>query len=66
MYQQLLKGRGENYSKEEILDVYKYVISENKKYERMYEKDKYEDYLDKIRDTDVFEKYDFIPNQTEK
>lgn len=66
MYQQLLKGRGENYSKEEILDVYKYVISENEKYERMYEKDKYEDYLDKIRDTDVFEKYDFIPNQTEK
>lgn len=60
MYQQLLKGKGDNYTKTEILDIYNYVVSENKKYERMYEKNKYEDYLDKIRDTDIFKKYDFI------
>ena len=66
MYQQLLKGNGKNYTKETIIEIYNYVISENKKYERMYEKNQYEDYLDKIRDTDVFEKYDFIPKETEK
>jgi len=60
MYQQLLKGGGENYTEKEIIDIYNYVISENKKYERMYEKSKYEKYLDKIRDTDIFDKYDFI------
>ena len=26
----------------------------------MYEKSKCEDYLDKIRNTDIFDKYDFI------
>lgn len=60
MYQQLLKGGGENYTEKEIINIYNYVISENKKYERMYEKSKYEEYLDKIRDTDIFDKYDFI------
>lgn len=60
MYQQLLKGCGEKYTKGEILDIYNYVISENKKYELMYEKNKCEDYLDKIRDTDIFNKYEFL------
>ena len=32
------------------------------KMKSMYDKNQYEGYLDKIRDTDVFEKYDFIPN----
>lgn len=63
MYQQLLKRRGENYTEKEIIDIYNYVISENKKYERMYEKNGYEEYLDKIRDTDVFDKYDFIKSK---
>lgn len=66
MYQQLLKGKGEKYTKSDIIEIYNYVISENEKYERMYEKDKYEECLDKIRDTDIFEKYDFISNKTEK
>lgn len=57
MYQQLLKGRGEKYTENEILEIYNYVIEENQKYERMYEKNKCEDYLDKIRDTDIFDKY---------
>lgn len=60
MYQQILKGNGEKYSREEIVEIYSYVISENEKYERMYEKDKYEGHLDKIRDTDIFNKYDFL------
>ena len=60
MYQQILKGNGEKYSREEIVEIYSYVISENEKYERMYEKDKYEGHLDKIRDTDIFDKYDFL------
>ena len=60
MYQQLLKGRGEKYTENEILEIYNYVIEENQKYERMYEKNKCEDYLDKIRDTDIFDKYEFL------
>ena len=59
-YQQLLKGKGENYSKSEILSIYHYVLSENKKYEKLYEKNNYDEYLEKIRSVDVFEKYDFI------
>ena len=60
MYQQLLKGRGKKYTNEQIREIYDYVINENKKYENMYEKDKCEDYLDKIRDIDIFEKYEFL------
>ena len=60
MYLQLKKGKGEKYTEREILDIYHYVLEENKKYERMYEKNKYEDYLDKVRDIDIFQKYEFI------
>lgn len=60
MYQQLLKGRGKKYTNEQIKEIYDYVINENKKYEALYEKDKYEDYLDKIRDVEIFDKYVFL------
>lgn len=60
MYQQLLKGRGTDYTNGEVLDVYNYVISENKKYERLYEKKGYEEYLEKIRDTEIFKQFNFI------
>ena len=63
MYQQLLKGRGEKYTECEIKEIYKYVIEENQKYERMYEKNKCEDYLDKIRNTDIFDKYEFLKRE---
>lgn len=63
MYLQLLKGRGEKYSNREILDIYKYVLEENKKYERMYDKEKNENYLDKIRDIEIFSKYDFLKGE---
>ncbi len=60
MYQQLQKGGGKNYTEQEITDIYNYVKKENKKYERMYAKNGYEEYLDKIRDTDIFDKFEFI------
>lgn len=60
MYQQLLKGRGTDYTNGEVLDIYNYVISENKKYECLYEKKGYEEYLDKIRDTEIFKQFNFI------
>lgn len=60
MYQQLLKGGGDKYSNEEITNIYHYIISENKKYERMYNKNGYEEYLNKIRDVNIFKKYNFI------
>lgn len=63
MYLQLIKGKGEKYTEREILDIYNYVLEENKKYERMYEKNKYEDYLDKIRDVSIFKKYEFLKGE---
>ena len=63
MYQQLLRGGGKDYTKKDITEIYNYVIEENQKYERMYEKNKCEDYLDKIRDTDIFDKYDFLKRE---
>jgi len=59
MYVQLLKG-SDKYSEYDIKTIYDYVVSENKKYERLYEKDGHEDYLEKIRDVNIFEKYNFI------
>ena len=63
MYQQLLKGGGKDYTEKDITDIYSYVIEQNQKYERMYEKNKCEDYLDKIRDTDIFDKYEFLKRE---
>ena len=63
MYQQLLKERGEKYTEKDITEIYNYVIEQNQKYERMYEKNKCEDYLDKIRNTDIFDKYEFIKRE---
>lgn len=63
MYQQLLKGGGKDYTEKDIAEIYNYVIEENQKYERMYEKNKCEDYLDKIRNTDIFDKYEFLKRE---
>lgn len=63
MYQQLLKGGGKDYTEKDITEIYNYVIEQNQKYERMYEKNKCEDYLDKIRDTDIFDKYEFLKRE---
>ena len=66
MYQQLLRGKGEKYSERQIIEIYNYVVSENKKYQRLFEKNADEDYLDKCRDIDVFEKYNFIKTEEEE
>ena len=60
MYQQLLKGGGTDYTNVEVLDIYNYVVSENKKYERLYEKKGCEEYLDRIRDIEIFKQFKFI------
>ena len=60
IYIQFLNGNGEKYSKEEISDVYAYVISENKKYENLAAKQNDDSYLEKIRRVDIFDKYNFI------
>lgn len=60
MYQQLLKGGGKDYTNEEILNIYHYVVSENNKYEKLFESKGYEEYLNKIRDIEIFDQYDFI------
>lgn len=65
MYQQLKKGRGEKYSKEEILDVYNYVLQENEKYAALYRQTRLEEHLDNIRDLDLFYKYEFIDTTEE-
>ena len=67
MYNQLAKMNEKNvevkYSNGEIQDIYNYVISENRKYESLYKKNGYEEYLDKIRDIDIFDKYDFLEKE---
>lgn len=62
-FNEMLKGK--DYSKEEILDIYNYVLTENKKYTALYNKHEDENYLEKIRDVDVFRKYDFIEIEEE-
>ncbi len=60
MYQQLIKGKGQDYTEDEIYEVYDYVIAENEKYENLYKQEGYTSYLNKIRDVSIFDKYDFI------
>lgn len=66
MFIQLSKGNGEKYSKDDCLEIYKYVISENKKYENMYKKNGKKQYLKKIRDISIFNKYNFVPKEEEE
>ena len=60
MYQHILKGKYDDYSEDEIITVYNYVLLENKKYEDLYDKTQYDGYLDKIRDIDVFKRFNFL------
>ena len=60
MYIQLCKNKKTKYSIEEILNVYNYVLNENKKYQKLFEDTNDEKYKNKIRDTSIFDKFDFI------
>lgn len=59
-YNQLLGGNDKKYSKDEIQQIYSYVLSENQKYQKAYEKSGNEILLDNIRDASIFGKYDFL------
>lgn len=58
-YNAICRGH-DKYSQEEIQDIYDYVISENEKYNALYTTTKYKEYLNKLRDEDIFNKYDFL------
>ena len=60
IYTQIYKYNKTDYTKEQILEVYNYVLRENNRYEKLYEDSKFDNYLDKIRDMDVFKQFDFI------
>lgn len=60
MYYQISNGNGKKYSKSEILEVYEYVVYENEKYKKLYENTGRKEYLTKIRETNVFEQFEFI------
>lgn len=59
-YNQILAGNDAKYSKEEIQEIYTYVLGENKKYQAAYDKTGNEMILKSIREESVFRKYDFL------
>ena len=60
-YNQLVSGGGENYTKNDILEIYDYIIKENQLWYSTYlDKPECKWMLQKIRDVDVFEIYDYI------
>lgn len=63
MYIQIKRGNDQKYSKKDIQDVFCYVVEENTKYEKLYDTKNDDRYLDKVRDTDVFLKYDFLETE---
>ena len=59
MYNYLLKENDIKYSHEELQNIYQYVLAENQKYKNFYISTKNKQYLKKIRDINIFEKYGF-------
>ena len=59
MYNYLLKENNIKYSHEELQNIYQYVLAENQKYKNFYISTKNKQYLKKIRDINIFEKYGF-------
>lgn len=60
IYNQLCKNNDSKYSKKDIIEVYSYVLNENKKYKTIYKQKHDEACLKKIRDVNIFKKYDFL------
>ena len=60
IYNQIYKNNDSKYSQEKIQQVYEYVLQENHKYEALYKKNNDETYLEKIRDVQIFNKYNFL------
>lgn len=63
IYNQIRIGNDSKYSIEDIQQVYSYVLQENNKYQELYDKTKDIRYLEKVRDIQVFDKYDFIQKE---
>lgn len=63
MYNQLCKDNDSKYSQEDIQEIYSYVLQENFKYQKTYEKNNDESCLEKIRDITVFKKYDYLKEE---
>lgn len=57
MYKAICLGQDLNYSKHQILKVYKYIETENEKYAKLYDETRNITYLNKLRDMSVFKKY---------
>lgn len=66
IYTQIYKYHKTNYTKEQILEVYNYVLKENKRYQKLYDDSKFDNYLDKIRDVEVFKEFDFLKEMFDK
>ena len=60
IYTQIYKHHKTNYTKEQILEVYNYVLKENERYQKLYDDSKFDNYLDKIRDVEMFKEFDFL------
>lgn len=63
VYNRITAGHGDKYSMDEINSVYNFVLSENKRYEELYETTGSADYLNKVRDLAVFKKYDITTEE---
>lgn len=62
MYNQLCKGKDSKYSADTIQQIFGYVLQENQKYQKVYEKTQDKQCLNKIRNVGVFEKYGYLKN----
>lgn len=51
---------GKEYSKQEIIEIYQYIVSENNKYIKLKDKNNSDYYDDKIRDITIFKEFDYL------
>ena len=66
IYTQIHKHHKMDYTKEQILEVYNYVLKENERYQKLYDDSKFDNYLDKIRDVEIFKEFDFLKEMLDK
>lgn len=57
-YYQLYKKN--NYTKPEVQEIYEFILSENERMRKLYEEKGNKKYLDKIKDVEIFNKYQII------
>ena len=52
--------RGKKYSEVEIKEIYNYIMMYNEKLQKLYDKYNKEEYLEQLKDTTVFEQFEFL------